>query len=151
MFDDLNMPYLPEGSYNLHYKIRAKDKANQLSDYSDESVIYNVTINPDKKVFISATSLVPDKVVLEANYPNPFNPETRIVFGLPEDQKVSLNIYSITGEKVTCLCNGTMPKGFHNVTWNGMSDAGNPVSSGIYVYELKTRDKQFINKMILTR
>jgi len=88
---------------------------------------------------------------LSNNYPNPFNPLTTIRFGLPKDSKVTLTIYSTTGEKVTTLVNGRMSAGYHQVQWDGTNAAGTPVASGVYVYELKTGQQRLVKKMLLVR
>ncbi|MBN2366038.1 MAG: T9SS type A sorting domain-containing protein [Calditrichaeota bacterium] len=96
-------------------------------------------------------SSVPSNYLLEANYPNPFNPSTNITFGLPRDEFVEMNVFSLTGQKVRTLFNGFLEKGYHTVTWNGVNENGSPVSAGIYIYELKTGDKRLVKKMFLMK
>jgi uncharacterized delta-60 repeat protein len=73
---------------------------------------------------------------LAQNYPNPFNPETKFVFALPRAGEVKLNIYSLTGQLVRALVDGTMPAGRHEIAWNGQDQSGRVVANGVYWYQL---------------
>ncbi|MFC1747139.1 FlgD immunoglobulin-like domain containing protein, partial [Candidatus Neomarinimicrobiota bacterium] len=79
---------------------------------------------------------LPLTVQLHDNYPNPFNPTTKVRFGLPEDGLVELRIYNVIGREVALLQRGYMPAGNHQVVWNGTTTAGRPVPSGIYFARL---------------
>ncbi|RMH89433.1 MAG: T9SS C-terminal target domain-containing protein, partial [Calditrichaeota bacterium] len=83
--------------------------------------------DPDEEV-------LPQRLELLPNYPNPFNPATTIVFTLPRVSRITLHIYDITGRKVRTLVNEQMPAGRHEVVWDGTNDAGRPVASGVYFY-----------------
>jgi len=96
-------------------------------------------------------NIIPNEFILYQNHPNPFNSTTIIRFGLSDDQKVSISIYSITGEKVITLVDNYLPKGHHQVTWNGINKSGNKVASGIYLYEMRTKDKTFVKNMLLSK
>ncbi len=85
------------------------------------------------------------------NYPNPFNPTTTINFSIQSNTKVNLSIYNIKGQKVRTLVDSNIEKGDHSVMWNGSDESGNPVSSGIYLYKLKTKDNQKTNRMLLLK
>ena len=85
------------------------------------------------------------------NHPNPFNPSTTIRFGLPEAQNVSIEIYNSLGERVRTLLNETKGAGYHDVVWNGKDASGRQVSSGIYIYVLKTKSKRITKKMFLIK
>ncbi|HDR05374.1 MAG TPA: hypothetical protein ENN84_09050, partial [Candidatus Marinimicrobia bacterium] len=78
---------------------------------------------------------VPENVEVSGNYPNPFNPSTTIGFGLPEGSFVKITIYSIIGEKIITLADGSYSKGYHEIKWHGTNQAGNSVSNGLYIYE----------------
>ena len=94
---------------------------------------------------------VPEKVELNGNFPNPFNPTTTIKFGLPEDGYVQLNIYSMSSQKVRTLIDGQVSKGYHQIVWDGRNESGQPVSGGLYVYVLKTGNKRMLKKMLLVK
>lgn len=94
---------------------------------------------------------VPKNIELTGNYPNPFNPSTIIKFGLPEYGNIKLTIYSISGQKIISLANASYSKGYHEVKWNGKNQAGNSVSNGIYIYELKAGNQRLIKKMVFAK
>jgi hypothetical protein len=83
------------------------------------------------------------------NYPNPFNPETTISFNIDRNEVAKLNIYNLKGQLVKSL--GQYRTGQHSVVWNGEDEKGCKVSSGIYLYHLKGKKLNQINKMILTK
>jgi len=89
---------------------------------------------------------VPQQLISMYNHPNPFNPETKIVFNIPEDGNIKLEIYNIKGQKVRTLecinhVNAKTTRSFYSITWNGTDENNKPVSSGIYLYKLKVNDK----------
>jgi hypothetical protein len=95
--------------------------------------------------------LVPSSVKLDGNYPNPFNPETKISFSLPTEQKIELTVYNLKGQKVRQLIKGDFIPGQHSVVWNGKNENGCNVASGVYFYQLKTKEKELTKKMLLLK
>ena len=83
---------------------------------------------------------VPQSYYLNPNYPNPFNPETTIEFGLKQAARVDISVYNIIGQHVATLVSGTQSAGIHRVNWNGRNQQGSALASGIYVYRLQIRD-----------
>ena len=88
---------------------------------------------------------VRDKVKL-SNFPNPFNPETKINFKIPESGNVKLMIYNSLGQMVVELINDKLNSGNYSVYWNA-----NNYSSGIYFYELETNNFKKIERMVLIK
>jgi hypothetical protein len=88
---------------------------------------------------------------LEQNYPNPFNPETHIQFVLVQKVKVKLEVFNVLGQRVKTLEDSDMTPGKHVVPWDGGSDFGMRVGSGIYFYRLKAGDYVKTRKMILLK
>jgi hypothetical protein len=97
---------------------------------------------------VSVDVELPTDFILEQNYPNPFNPSTTISFSLPESADVSLTIYNALGQKVTELVNSKLEAGRHSYEWN-VPQSG--ITSGMYIYELRTNDFASIKKMILLK
>jgi hypothetical protein len=123
----------------------------QVSDDSSASVLDSLMINIENVsgVHDVTTSGVPENFVLMQNFPNPFNPVTTIIFGLPISSDIILEIYDIVGRKILTLYEGKKPAGYHNFIW----DAKN-YSSGIYIYRLSTRgpkSSEMIKKMVLLK
>jgi len=80
---------------------------------------------------------VPSSFELNQNYPNPFNPSTSIKYQVPENARVSMIIYNMTGQKVATLMNEFQAAGYHNVVWNGTNDFGQAVASGVYFLRMQ--------------
>lgn len=89
--------------------------------------------------------------VLNGNYPNPFNPTTKISFSLPTEQEIELTIFNIKGQKVKTLYSGSAEVGEHTVIWEGKDNNDKSVSSGIYFYKLKTNSKELTRKMLMMK
>lgn len=96
-------------------------------------------------------SPIPAVFGLEQNYPNPFNPETTIRYHLPRETDVSLKIYNTLGMTVKTLVNGNQTAGSRSAIWDGTNDAGQKVSSGVYVYRLRAGTDVKTKKMILIK
>ena len=88
---------------------------------------------------------------LTGNYPNPFNPTTAIAYSVAEESFVSIVIYNVTGQKVKTLVNNVVESGNHNVVWNGTTDEGTNVGSGMYFYKMKNGRYTSTKKMILIK
>jgi subtilisin family serine protease len=84
---------------------------------------------------------IPDRFVLEHNYPNPFNPVTKIDYQIPDLSDIKLELYSITGEKVLEIAEVEKEPGYHTLTID-MNRTGKDVSSGIYFYRFILQEKQ---------
>ena len=88
---------------------------------------------------------------LNANYPNPFNPETTITYSLQDASPVTIEIYNIKGQLVKTLVNESKASGTHSVVWNGQDARGHTVSSGIYYYKMHAGKYSSTRKMILMK
>ena len=88
---------------------------------------------------------------LHGNYPNPFNPSTKIKFSTEMLSNVTLNVYSLIGEKVYTADQGMMNAGTYDISWYGVDNAGNKVSSGVYFYEIQSNDRIAKGKMLLMK
>jgi len=99
-------------------------------------------IQLDKNSGSVSVDLVPVEFALHQNYPNPFNPTTTINFDLPKTTPVKIIIYNMLGQKVRTLVNAEKKYGYHSVLWNGLTDSGEMVSSGVYIYRVVTPDFQ---------
>ena len=93
----------------------------------------------------------PFEVVLEQNRPNPFNPTTEILFGLPKAMDVRIRIYNVEGRLVNTLVEDNFPAGYHHVAWLGKDDNGIEVATGIYFYRMETSDKVITRKMLMLK
>ncbi len=127
--------------------IRLQDETGRTVNVNlksgEDVVISDATI---QKLMVS-TQLIPAAYALEQNYPNPFNPSTVIEFSLPENVgNVKLSIYNSLGEKVAELVNTSLSAGKHSYQWNAAN-----VSTGMYIYELRTDKFVSVKKMIFLK
>ncbi len=97
------------------------------------------------------SNIVPTEFALLQNYPNPFNPSTTIRYDLREDETVSLKIYNMLGQEVRTLRKGFQMAGEYRVQWDGRNNAGQVVSSGVYIYRLETKSYRATKKMMFLK
>ena len=91
----------------------------------------------------------PVAVSLSPNFPNPFNPETKIIFGLSSPQQVTLNIYDITGQLVkTLIDNQNLEARYHHIIWDGTNNQNQSISSGTYFLRLNAGGIHKMMKML---
>jgi hypothetical protein len=169
----LSLSYQSEQTGWLGLNMVAGDLAENESDeievsfytYSITDGTYHATItiqsnvNEPVEIPIQLTVLptsseiteIPMKTALQANFPNPFNPVTTISYSLSETEPIKINIYNSKGQIVRALVHEMKPAGFHQVEWNGLDEQNHPVASGIYLYQLKTKNINQIKKMIMLK
>jgi len=116
--------------HNYYYKIASIDNQNNVSDYSEELEVITTDI------WGQTGATLPQITSIKANYPNPFNISTTIVYFVanlgPIPAEIEINIYDITGRKVRTLINERRDIGEHIVVWDGRDDSGNDCSTGVY-------------------
>jgi len=88
---------------------------------------------------------------LLGNYPNPFNPSTKIRFATEKHSNVKVNIYSVIGKKVSTVVSSELAAGTYNVTWNGTDRSGARAPSGMYFYEVSSDNRTLVGKMLLLK
>jgi len=93
----------------------------------------------------------PTNYSLSQNYPNPFNPSTIINYSLPTNSLVRLVIYDLLGREVKTLINSEKNSGTYQVQWNGDNNFGSKVSSGTYIYMIRSGDFNQARKLILLK
>ena len=93
---------------------------------------------------------MPLEFELGQNYPNPFNSTTTILFTIPADGRVLIEIYNILGARVYAK-EVFMAAGSHSFTWNGTDLSGKTVASGIYTYRVQTNETSRMKKMLYLR
>jgi len=121
------------------------------SDPNASLVSIPVTLMTDPVEGIGDTPSPADKFYLAQNYPNPFNPSTTIRYNLPKSADVSLKIFNALGQEVKTLAEGNQAAGEKSIAWDGKNNSGNPVSSGVYLYVLKSGSEVLSKKMLLLK
>lgn len=98
-----------------------------------------------------AQEALPGEFSLSDNYPNPFNPETKIGYFVPRACRVRLEVFNLLGQKIRTLVNEHQTVGNREVSWDGRNQAGDQVASGVYFYKLNAEDFTQTKKMVLIR
>jgi len=152
---------LPPGSYrvqasNLGYDSQFNGGAPSLEnaepiDLGRARVEVNFALSPQTTTDVDDEVRLPKHMELYGNYPNPFNPETRISFGLPTAMRVRVRIFNLLGEEVALLHDGMMNAGEQHLTWNGQDKTGRQLGSGLYFYRLEGANAVLVGKMLMMK
>ena len=84
-------------------------------------------------------------------YPNPFNPVTTIGYYLPNEGSVNITIYDMMGREIKVLQSGIQTPGHSKVQWNATNNKEQPVSAGVYLYQINIDGKMDTKKMVLLK
>lgn len=129
------------------YDIELEGRTGNTTDMGADQ-IYGVPLKLDEPV-----RNLPGKMGLIRNYPNPFNPSTKLEIVLPDNSRVvrvAVNIFDITGRLIRHLYNG-YAHDVLSVEWDGKNDAGQPLSSGVYLAAAQGESFRLLHKMYLLR
>jgi subtilisin-like proprotein convertase family protein len=94
---------------------------------------------------------VPREYVLRGASPNPFNPVTKVEYGLPSEGRVSLRVYNVAGKLVRVLADGVEGAGYHEAVWDGRDGRGESVASGVYFARMEAEGFQASTRMVLLK
>ena len=153
---------VPVGQYRMlashfNYNSKYNDDANRFTEakpieLSPGKLEVNFVLEAKSTTGVDETeSKIPTTVELYGNYPNPFNPETQIAFGLPSPMRVKIRLFNVLGEEVAILHDGVLNAGVHRLNWNGRNRAGHLAGSGLYLYRLESSALTLRGKMLLLR
>ncbi len=129
----------------------------ELGDILETDSETSVTADTVVTVTTDSTNLgvdiagVPHEFAIRGNYPNPFNPETSIMFSLDITSPIEVKIYSILGQEISTLHSGVLENGYHSMVWNGTDQFGQSVGSGIYIYRITSGKRALTGKMMLLK
>ena len=130
----LSVKYI--ASHDLDFAVSNWDPTNGNYIFKN-----NISVNIN-----NISSSLPDKFELQQNFPNPFNPSTKIRFSLSEKGFTSLKVFDIIGREIRSLVNKNLESGTYEVEF----DASN-LASGIYFYNIIVNDFSYTRKMILSK
>jgi len=100
-----------------------------------------------RQIKILSKNQIPTVYNLYQNFPNPFNPSTKINFDLPKDSKVTLVIYDLLGRVVKRLLNSEFKQaGRYSIDFNASN-----LASGVYFYRIEAGDFVMTKKMVLVK
>ena len=118
--------------------------------FSSEDITYMYQCD-SLAVGINSEQVMSPSVFDLSNYPNPFNPECTITYKLTHPTDVSLEIYDVYGNLIKSFQKQYTISGYHSIIWDGKDNNGNEAPSGVYFYQLKSKDFFITKKMILLR
>ena len=98
-----------------------------------------------------ASTPVPKEFAVKQSYPNPFNPSVTIVYALPTDGQVTIDIYDIVGRKILTLLNEQKQAGYHSAVWFGQDGQGKPAASGVYFCKVQFGTESAVKKLLLLK
>ncbi|MBD3338199.1 MAG: T9SS type A sorting domain-containing protein, partial [Candidatus Lokiarchaeota archaeon] len=127
----LRTTHMVLGSHSLHAEIADVD--------TSIFVTWELEIIAQTELKDEEFANIPADFILHQNFPNPFNPDTKIKYQLPINSFVQIYVYNIAGKLVKTLVNENQQAGFQSVTWHGKDDKGFDVSSGVYLYQIKAQ------------
>ena len=167
---ELNNLSTLEGTF-IKTKIWSKDNNSlYISSYSDDfdfdsykiwrynflnGSLINIA-NGTNPVFVQNEELFTEKNYVAnefniSNYPNPFNPATKLQYDLPKDEFVIITIYDMLGNVINNLLNDNQNSGYKSVQWDATNNQGQQVSAGVYLYSIEAGDFRQTKKMILLK
>lgn len=155
-YDSTNQPLIGADTSTINGRAWEWDNANQEwinldgNSYFPVSLLIRATVNTITGIN-QISNETPLNFSLSQNYPNPFNPETVIKFNIPEQQKVTLEVFNSLGEKVKTLVDEIKAAGYYQVKWNGTDINNNIIASGTYIYRLKAGGFLVSKKMIFLK
>jgi hypothetical protein len=154
--NNLNQPifaYTGAGSYswcstsNDGLTVIAGGKKVHARAFGNGGEIDNIAVDTsDIPLSVHNISMIPKSYALRQNFPNPFNPVTKIKFDLPNNTKVKIIIYDISGREISQLVNNNLSAGSYEIEWNG-----NDFASGVYFYKMQTESFADVKRMILIK
>ncbi len=121
-----------------------KAKADDLARDGAYRLLFGNDLTPVEDV-------VPMVTGLASVYPNPFNPQTTIVFDLAKPVRADLSIYDLQGSLVRTLVSETRASGRHEVVWNGTDNNGQRTASGVYMARLRAGNLTQMRKLVLVK
>jgi len=137
----------PINAATVKFIVKSTDGIDTVNVTGDDRVLY-----VSRYEYLSTESdLLPTEYALHENFPNPFNPSTTLRFDLPYAGDVSLTIYNMLGQKVKSFDMRGIQAGKHTLRWNATNDLGEKVGTGVYLYQLQTKDFMKTRKMIFMK
>ncbi len=130
----------------LYIPVEFDFESNAMIGSADEPYEFHA-----RQLAIGDPGYIPEVFSLGQNFPNPFNPITKIGYGLPEDSHVEIAIYNILGQKVKTLISERQAPGYRFATWDGRDNSGRFVSTGVYIYVMTAGSFHDVKKLLLLK
>lgn len=155
IYDQLNgkIPISGIGSYRNNKYYVYTNRVNiaftpDSSIYFSNGDVYGISV--DALTGVDDYVIIPDKIELYQNYPNPFSNSTTFKFALNVPAHVKLSVYNIIGQQVATVVDENMKPGYYEIPWS-VVNGDNTLTNGTYYYKLEVEDKTLVKKMMLMR
>jgi len=148
---EVNTCHIPDTSLaiRLNCNVLLDDPGGLMLAANDTLWIDRIEVITDMHTDVKDRKTNPTIFVLNQNFPNPFNPTTRIRYLLPGASRVVFKIFNIFGEEVRTLIDRVQLAGEHVVVWDGRDALNQRMPSGVYFCRLASNDLQQTIKMLL--
>jgi hypothetical protein len=137
---------LNEGLSDFHVHAFAMDSKGSYAYVGTDDGVWR---RPVSQLIVSVkplTSRLPTEFLLSNNFPNPFNPSTKIKYSVPQPSNVVIKVFDVLGNEIETIVNEVKPAGTYGVTWYAAD-----LPSGVYFYQLRTGEFIDTKKMILLK
>ncbi|MCH7926065.1 MAG: T9SS type A sorting domain-containing protein, partial [Planctomycetes bacterium] len=139
---------LPIGLY--FWSVQTIDNSYIGSEFSEEgqfsvSTGGKISTGTDDKVDL------PQDFMLHPAYPNPMRTTTTLVFDIPVSTAVEITIFDILGKRIKTLVNGYLPGGIHRIDWEGDSESGHALGSGVFFVRMRAGEQVLTQKLVLLK
>ena len=138
-----------EGSMNLQITHTDYDTLETALEVNGD-VLQDFYLDDRENALWIKNNNTPEQFYLYANYPNPFNPVTTLLYDLPVDANVNITIYDMMGRVVSNLVS-SQRAGYKSIQWNATNNIGQPVSAGVYLYTIQAGEFRQVRKMVLLK
>ncbi len=145
----LNRALLPVREDRLYTYLDPSAEPGRVYFYRLEDVDASGRKTLHEPLRVSVT--LPQRFVLHPNYPNPFNPLTRLRLEIPRAERVRVEIFDVRGRRVRVLEDRTLEPGYHELLWDGRDEAGTDMPSGVYYCRAVYGREVSVRKMLLLR
>ena len=143
--DDSAYDYIPGANGRLVFQIGN----SCVPDYQERDVF--ALFEVIEVAGVESEDFLPAKFAVYENYPNPFNPVTKISFDLTVQSATEVTVWNLLGQKVSTLFAGNLSAGHHTVTFDGHNANGSLLPSGVYIYRVESGSNVATKKMMLLK
>lgn len=133
-----------EAAGTYYYWLQNVDMSGETALYGPVSITLSYSSDP-------GTPVIPTLSGIEKIFPNPFNPNTTISYGVKDPSRIDIRIYNQRGQLVRRLASGEKAPGTYKAEWNGLDDQGRGVGSGVYLLIMQIGNDSFQRKMTLSK
>lgn len=131
--------------FTANKKMRFKIETGNEREEKELNEGEKLMISEGSRIFVSEEEM-PVEYRLTQNFPNPFNPSTKINYQIPEGGRVTMKVYDVLGVEIATLVNREQDAGYYEIEFNAAT-----IPSGVYFYELQIGDFREIKKMMVIR